>query len=199
MSGPRRKKGRRKGAKALGDFIEARLGELEAIAYQLNGSEGWEPTPNDPEPEETRQIIRARYDLADDAAAVVNATLGVRYPEVPVAAGDLFNRLADSAPVHYVVTRWPWHDRPKDEKYFFSVGGGYVNLVTKTARGAWVIDLARFLANPQRDRLRRCLKCRRWFVDETRNKSARRCSRKCTIAWSNAQRATTGTRKRGSR
>jgi predicted RNA-binding Zn ribbon-like protein len=53
-----------------------------------------------------------------------------------------------------------------------------------------------YFNNPARDRLRRCPhpcpKCRGWFVDTTRNKSARRCSRECTIAWSNSQRKKKG-------
>jgi hypothetical protein len=51
-----------------------------------------------------------------------------------------------------------------------------------------VAGLARFLVNPHRGRLRRCQRCARWFVDATRNKSQQRCSRACTIVWSNSQR-----------
>jgi len=33
------------------------------------------------------------------------------------------------------------------------------------------------------DRVKRCPQCQRWFVDETRNKSAARCSAGCTARW----------------
>ena len=42
--------------------------------------------------------------------------------------------------------------------------------------------------NPERARLRCCTQCARWYFDDTRNKSKRRCSRACTIAYSNARR-----------
>lgn len=51
-----------------------------------------------------------------------------------------------------------------------------------------VATLADYLVNPCRDRLRRCGRCQRWFVDKTRNRSSRRCSAARTIAWSNSQR-----------
>jgi hypothetical protein len=36
------------------------------------------------------------------------------------------------------------------------------------------------LQSRMRDRLKRCPQCQKWFVDESRNKSAKRCSASCT-------------------
>lgn len=33
------------------------------------------------------------------------------------------------------------------------------------------------------DRVKQCMRCGKWFVDETRNKSAARCSAACTAKW----------------
>jgi hypothetical protein len=53
----------------------------------------------------------------------------------------------------------------------------------------WAMTLAEFVGNPYRDRLRRCEnpRCRRWFVDATRNHSKECCERACTIKVSNAK------------
>jgi hypothetical protein len=177
----RRRRIARQSGPALGDFISAQLPELQDLARQLNGET--EPRPVVDRWPERYQVVAA---LADDAAAIIEAALGQTYPDVPPATAERFNAMADKAPLHYVVGAW----RPKDAKHFFFTSGSVsVYLRTNSGRGAWVIRLARFLVNPQRARLRRCPACRRWFVDETRNKSARRCSRECTITWSNAQRA----------
>jgi hypothetical protein len=48
--------------------------------------------------------------------------------------------------------------------------------------------LWRVLESRLLDRVKRCPECRRWFVDDTRNKSAARCSRDCTVKWWNRSR-----------
>ena len=62
-----------------------------------------------------------------------------------------------------------------------------------TGAGADVPLLLAYWDSPVRNRLRQCPVCARWFLDATRSKHARRCSRKCTIAWTNAQRPKKGT------
>ena len=57
--------------------------------------------------------------LADDAAAIIEAALGQTYPDVPPAAAERFNAMADKAPLHYVVGAW----RPEDAKHFFFTSG----------------------------------------------------------------------------
>jgi len=56
----------------------------------------------------------------------------------------------------------------------FKDAGAYASYVL------WRVLEARLLG-----RVKRCLECKRWFVDETRNKSAERCSRACTVKWWN--------------
>jgi hypothetical protein len=67
-----------------------------------------------------------------------------------------------------------------------------VGFVSTGPSGAIVTTLADYFSHSRRDRLKRCTTCQQWFVDLTRNKSALRCSRSCTIAWSNAQRPRRG-------
>ena len=68
------------------------------------------------------------------------------------------------------------------------------NLLTWEMQGRhhdplWETVLRDIVVNPYRDRLRCCEnpRCRRWFVDGTRNHSRARCSRACTIKVSNAK------------
>jgi hypothetical protein len=115
--------------------------------------------------------------------AVVEAALGSEYPAIPDAAADAFDALAKGQPLEYTIRRRPLrahlirldHQTP-------------IHLCSPSEFGMMVVWLAAYFMNPSRDRLRRCQQCARWFVDLTRNKSARRCSSACTIAWSNAQR-----------
>lgn len=143
-----------------------------------------------------------RWAAPPAVTAVVDAVLGTPYPAaVPTEAAQRFNALADGTPLYYVAELEGGEVRPDDMAFRFAFSDRehlqWVYLQSPTAQGVWVAWLAFFLDNPQRERLRRCQSCRRWFVDETRNKSARRCSRACTIAWSNRQRGQR--KKRGGR
>jgi hypothetical protein len=183
--GPYHRRGRKKG-KALGAAVSTQLEGLRNLARDLNseGSPGGDPVPGTFA--DAANFATRAAEARREAAAVIEATFGTSYPKVPDDAAGLFNTLADRTPLHYVAGLW----RPEDAgQYFITTGGGHAVLLrSSTPQGVWVALLADFLTNPQRDRLRRCPVCRRWFVDETRNRSARRCSRTCTIAWSNAQR-----------
>ncbi len=57
-----------------------------------------------------------------------------------------------------------------------------------TERGHLVKLLEEFFLAPERDRLKRCPRCQRWFVDRTRNKSMKRCRATCTWRWWNRAR-----------
>jgi hypothetical protein len=46
----------------------------------------------------------------------------------------------------------------------------------------------RALQRPEIERLKQCERCERWFLDCTRNKSALRCSARCTSQWWNRAR-----------
>jgi len=182
--GPRIQEGRKKG-KALGAAVRAQLGAIRSLARDLNAESrpirGSGATDAD-----GAHFAGQRDEIRPAAQAVVEATLSAPYPKVSDDAAQRFNALADQAPLHYVAGLW----RPEDAgQHFITIGGGHAVLQrSATPQGVWVALLADFLINPQRDRLRRCPVCGRWFVDATRNRSARRCSRKCTIVWSNAQR-----------
>jgi predicted RNA-binding Zn ribbon-like protein len=54
-----------------------------------------------------------------------------------------------------------------------------------------------FVNNTARDRFRQCPICGKFFADKTRNRSAVRCSRACTIVWSTRQRALQQQARRG--
>lgn len=200
----RRSQRRRKKDKALGDFISVYVRQLRFLAGNLNG-EGRLPGDD--------------RELMARAAAVVDAVLDesrgegganlwrpigsargekAAYPVIPNDAAIRFNELADETPLYYMADA-TGAVRRKDANYLVigvtaDAEDGemlpWMHLRTPAAQGVWVAWLAGFLINPRRDRLRRCQTCRRWFVDETRNLSARRCSRVCTIKWSNSQRAT---------
>jgi hypothetical protein len=63
-----------------------------------------------------------------------------------------------------------------------------IGMTTPAERGPLVKAVVDYFLNPERDRLKRCAVCKRWFVDETRNKSQLRCSTSCTVAWWTRQR-----------
>ena len=190
--GSRRNTRPRKKTKALAGVIRAQVDELRQLALALNGETFGNASRPDPHP---------AAGFEDDAELIVEATLGARYPDVPDGAAKRFNALAAAAPFYYfaaplsAVHRAPEPGEPSEHYYssgFIAPDVHSFNMWLRTGAGpgSWVLPLARFLVSPHRDRLRRCPRpeCRKWFVDVTRNKSARRCSRPCTIAWSNAHR-----------
>ncbi len=182
--GPYSRRGRTKG-KALGAALRAQLKGLRHLARDLNaqGTPGGDPVARSI-PDAASLWIKADQ-ARRDAAAVIEATRNIAHPKVSGEVVRLFNALADEAPLHYVLG---W--RPKDAgQFIITIGGGAVSVRSSTPRAVWVTLLADFLINPQRDRLRRCPVCKQWYVDQTRNRSALRCSRKCTITWSNAHRS----------
>jgi predicted RNA-binding Zn ribbon-like protein len=173
-----RRRGPSKNARGVSDFIGDQLVILVNIARTLNGE--MPRAEREGRPEWVAQEQKAR----EQAAAVVDTALGARYPTIPPAAAAAFDALAAEQPIQFTVRhsnlRGPWVIQPD-----YRVP---IRLVGRSAQGVMAVWLAGYFANPQRDRLRRCEQCRRWYVDETRNKSSRRCSRACTIRWSNAQR-----------
>ncbi len=133
--------------------------------------------------------------VGDRVAAVIQATAALPHPWVPWRAGEQFAALAAGQTFRYdIVKPQPQAQTPADLRKH---GVAWIRLHASDQRGLAAQELDRFFRNPSRDRLRRCQQCTHWFIDMTRNKSAQRCQRKCTIAWSNAQRMKT--RKRGSR
>jgi hypothetical protein len=164
-----------KKVKSLGRFITQQLTPLEGTAIWLN-------------------------DGATDEIRDMAEQLVVDYPRVSRAVADRFTAFASPAPMTYRLLPRPDSMPPlppRDAQGPVSSvrewGRGFVIYVDSPSNNVHgVIALSSLLGSPHRQRLRRCEKCRRFFVDWTRNRSARRCSRECTIAFSNAQRGRTG-------
>jgi hypothetical protein len=165
---------------ALGSFIIGRriapLRELAAFAS---------PGPKRP---------KGLNPLAAEVAGVLEAAEGTAYPTVPSLAAERFNGLAAQATLRLHAGDAVAGIRPGVFiKPVPDVAVGLHSAEGQGAAGVWAFQLAYgFFMNPERDRLRRCAVCRDWFVDVTKNRSARRCSRACTIAWSNKQRPLRG-------
>jgi hypothetical protein len=113
-----------------------------------------------------------RAEMAEIIAALGGSRVGI-----PAAAAERFSRVIGAKAEISLTTRMPdmWFDWLPP---FFRA---------HTPEGVWGLWLVGLFGSPHRDRLRRCQQCARWFVDETRNKSQRRCSRACTIAWWSAR------------
>lgn len=177
-----RKQGRKRAAKknkAFGSFIIARLAPLRELAAFVTTSQHATLSP-----------------LASEVAGILEAAEGTAYPAVPNVAAERFNRLAERATLQFhagpPVPDFPGRAliRPTSE-----VEIGILVAPRQGGTGLWAFQLVYgYFMNRERDRLRRCAVCRHWFVDATRNRSARRCSRACTILWSNKQRPKGGTR-----
>jgi hypothetical protein len=163
----RSRRPQRKAHRGVSDFISHQLVALENFARVLNGEHGHYVTD--------ASLARG--------VAVVEAALSSRYPAIPVAAADAFDALASGQPLEYTIRR-----RPLRARVIRLDHRTPMHLSSPTEDGPMVVWLATYFMSPERERLRRCQQCARWFVDLTRNKSARRCSSACTIAWSNAQR-----------
>jgi hypothetical protein len=163
----RSRRPQRKAPRGVSDFISNQLVVLGNLARVLNGEHGWYVT----------DAALAR------GVAVVEAALGSRYPAIPTAAAEAFDALANGQPLEYTIRR-----RPLGALLIRLDHRTQMHLSSPSEHGLMVVWLAMYFMHPFRERLRRCQQCARWFVDRTRNKSARRCSSACTIAWSNAQR-----------
>jgi hypothetical protein len=182
MAKSRRRPRGRKTAPGVGDFISEQLVVLTNVALVLNG-ELYAHNARTTGRVAEHEAARAQ------AGVVVEATLGTAYPTVPPDAAAAFDKLASGQPVEYTSSRHfpePWLLRPDHRTP--------ITLWSRSAAGIMAAWLATYFRHPYRDRLRRCQQCAKWFVDMTRNKSALRCSKACTVAWSNKQRPTKGGR-----
>ncbi|HXF81485.1 MAG TPA: hypothetical protein VNN19_01840 [bacterium] len=183
VAAKRGRKGRKK--IALSPAIRAQVEDLLQLARYLNQ----EDTPaqlRSTHFADLKNFALSLMNARSQAIAAVDAARDVPYPQIPPEVREHFNALADDAPLYYVIPPL----RPKDaSKHFMTIGGSKAILLgSDVPQGIWTALLADYLGNPQRDRLRRCRTCNRWFVDRTKNHSARCCSKKCTIAYSNALR-----------
>jgi len=175
----RRQGGRRKKAGALTRVITREALDLVPFTRLLN----------------TQWAAGDHVQVGNRVAAVIQATAALPYPWVPWPAGEQFAALAAGQTFQYKI----WKVQPQDQTPadLRKHGVAWIRLRAADQHGLAAQELDRFFRNPSRDRLRRCQQCARWFIDMTRNKSARRCQRGCTVAWWNSQRTTK--RKRGDR
>jgi hypothetical protein len=103
-----------------------------------------------------------------------------------------------------LLVRSPWFLAPESARrferfsaahgVFFTAGRHGIPIVAgDDARAMVVLMMYEFFESRARDRLKCCLACRRWLVDETRNRTRRWCSDKChTRGWSRAARRAAG-------
>ena len=142
---------------------------------------------------------------------LVSSVSRLRSSDWPQRPTDAFNRLAARAPIVFSVGALLFMAGPKagvkvkvdladPATWGWGASNGYafqglrpptmrrVFIKSPSQLGEVILAVVQYLEHPRRDRLKRCPRCSRWFVDATKNKSASRCSRACTIAWSNAQR-----------
>lgn len=136
------------------------------------------------------------------AAELVTETL-TQLVAAPLPAGvvERFNELAAEVPLVVVAggpeinprlpkqLRLPDDRQPYHVKIFDRALGGRRSVVARTwlvardSRGHVVAALRDFFSAPERDRLKRCPQCARWFVDLSKNKAKARCSVSCTAKW----------------
>jgi hypothetical protein len=112
-----------------------------------------------------------RDELIDEVAAIFAAAIKRQPSQLSRRLLERFNRLARNEPVTFELLR------------LRSGGGPVVMRRGSTLNGPIVDGLFHALRLPIRDRFKRCRTCRQWFFDETRNKSKRGCSDKCTWRW----------------
>lgn len=187
----------------MGDFISRQLGPLGRLEQILNGGRaltdlGVTDLGDDP----------ALREAVESATKIIEAVSTLRPAQDPP---DTVWREWEALAVRNPFVFWsttlgfvvdpPLPDPADPSTWFVYVskgelqergrkwaGGAWLRLRTPHRSGILVALLAEYFNSPHRDRLKRCPRCRRWFVDMTRNRSSLRCSRACTIAWSNSQR-----------
>ncbi|SRR5581483_5885727 len=200
---PRRINRPRKNGRAVGSFIRRQLAPLERLAQLLNAPAGEIDAASGLDDEAAWQHAVASARSVIESVSRLRPTqdppdavwreweaLSIRNPFVfwstttgLMAGGPPRPELADPSTWFVWVSTGALRERGR--KW---AGGAWLRLRTPYRSGMVVALLAEYLNSLYRDRLKQCPQCRRWFVDLTRNKSALRCSRACTITWSNAQR-----------
>jgi len=191
LGGHRRKKDQR-----LGSLIRRELKLLGRLSAILN---------QEPQPLVSAEDRRVVEEIVDHARSLRSSRLREKETQA-------FNRLAARAPIAFEAGALTFMARaklnPADPATYrwgasraFALGDrlgpaeSSVFVKSPSPLGAVVLLLVQFLEHPRRDRLRQCPRCSKWFVDRTKNKSALRCSRRCTIAWSNSRRSRKGDRR----
>jgi hypothetical protein len=171
---------------ALGVVITSELLGLESLAQALNGthpnlSRVWRQAPEWTLPESFRAQGAA-------VVALIRTNLKEYSSAIPAAAIAPFNALAAGLAHHYEA--FPFGDTGRIAMVPLRRGRRIVPFLS--GRHQLVDLIVSWVAHRHRARLKPCPQCARWFVDHTRNQAAQRCSRRCTIRFSNSRRPTKG-------
>jgi len=94
-----------------------------------------------------------------------------RYPMPGLAIGD-YNRLAKENPI----SLWIMAKKAPDGTIEIAPDHKPINIKQATLQLWWDY----YFQNGGWKRLKKCLNCRKWFVDDTRNRQKERCSKECT-------------------
>jgi hypothetical protein len=140
--------------------------------------------------------------VADEIRALVEGTIaaGLPGPTIPPGVSPRYRTLAHRYPFVHSTTPPGGSTNPALDGATLPMvraanvaPGRTAHQLAEFGRDAvQVAEFAAYLGNPHRDRLRQCEHCRIWFLDVTRNASARRCTRACTRKWEVAQRRNHG-------
>ena len=103
-----------------------------------------------------------------------------RFPSLAVRR---FNRFAEQATVRLYV-------RQEMTKRRRLLTTAHINSSDAISSATWYLWRF-FFQKSGWERLKHCPQCRKWFVDETRNKKKERCSDRCTARWWNRDRRKT--------
>jgi predicted RNA-binding Zn ribbon-like protein len=217
MTASRRGPQDRAKVEALGDAIIQQLGGLQAFADYLN----YEPTPTPPDPGWSAEWVAHHSGVHQELhwtweTAREIATRSAGRAALPETVLSPLRALAERTPVTHLFAikrgqrrrqgaRGQWVDEsqwvitsqdPTRARLRLPATRPDValELESPSASLAGFVHVLAYVQSPHRERLKCCQRCATWFVDTTRNKSARRCSRACTIAWSNKQRPKGGAR-----
>lgn len=178
--------------KKLPKFVQHELTGLNLVALNLN------LIPNRSKDEEFQRIWSKMEDIIETMTAqppskeneqkrkrswfAVYESPHERYP-FPRLAIDKFNSLAKENPVSLEIMI-------KKSKKGLSIynGGPTVEIFaghnpTSSMQSALWFLWRFYFQNKGWDRLKRCPQCRKWFVDQTKNKKKDRCSKHCTWQW----------------
>ncbi len=193
------RKGRRKAARRWS--FERGLRSLEQLARGLNAGAARSAVLEKVSPPSRKQAEAENraWAVAKEIMDAVFEAGNSRAVPVPRTAIERFNTLAFRTPgIFYIDSEAGGGEelllKVSPRKTFvqlplwaIKVGGerwvNFGGMAFLTPAGPVLHLLADFFRHPARDRLKRCLRCRRWFVDRTKNKAAKRCSTSCTWKW----------------
>ncbi len=164
--------------------------EIQILADRLNSFREHRPVRKPLQTEGLRRMMGAfppawaEYEAWEVAEKIMEECQGVPADDpLPSGVVQRFNALAREVPVNLYIweSKWrggirtyPWIEPTMDRE-----PRGFILQIL------WAV----LTQSRARDRLKRCPRCQRWFVDRTKNKGKARCSESCTWRyWDRARR-----------